>query len=42
MLLSQLFKIIFVLFSVSGALIYKLAHILLAKLLLSPTKPTQA
>ncbi len=37
MLLSQLFKIVFVLFAVSGALIYKLASIALSKLLL----PTQ-
>jgi len=32
MLLSQLFKIIFVLFAVSGALIYKVANTVLSKL----------
>jgi len=38
MLISQLFKIIFVLFAVSGALIYKLANVALSKLLLpAPT-----
>jgi hypothetical protein len=35
MLLSQLFKIIFVLFAISGALIYKIANIVISKLLLS-------
>jgi len=41
MLLSQMFKIVFVLIAVSGAMIYKLANIALSRLLLpTHTSPT--